>query len=105
MSQAPSIGRIVHYTTGDGDRVPAIITCAEPPSNEVDLFVMTPEDSYNACGVDQGDGPLQWNWPTTTPKKPKPTVSELVDIIRENIQESEWVIAEAIVDRYEKGGE
>lgn len=78
--QAPTIGRIVLYNhpgdaTGKFGRKqsPAIITNVHGEGT-VDLFVFTAPTwndgaciagggTYHNLRVEQGDGPLQWNWP------------------------------------------
>lgn len=72
MSQAPSIGRIVHYHsygTPGGEYLPepraAIITAAAPDQLHVGLAVLNPTGLFFTQTVPYADAPTpgHWSWP------------------------------------------
>jgi hypothetical protein len=72
----PTIGRIVHYQTADGDTLPAMIvrvhsdTCVN-----LKVFQDSTESSRHETSVIKGTSPRTWAWPVVTSEVP-PAISQ-----------------------------
>lgn len=65
-SPKPTVGRIIHFLTEDGETLPAIITrVGEDKKVNLQVFTNSEHGASAALfkNIEQGKGRKQWSWP------------------------------------------